>query len=153
VKKIALGVCAALLAAQIVRPSRDATPHDPQQDFARVLAVPATVRGALERACYDCHSQRTRWPWYAQVSPISWKVARDVTEAREELDFSRFGALAPEARSAALEAIADAISSERMPLSSYVLLHADARLTPAERAAISVWSEEQRALSRVSRAK
>jgi hypothetical protein len=153
VKKVGLGIVAALLAAQIVRPSRDAAPHDPSQDLTRVLAVPATVKGALDRACYDCHSQRTRWPWYAQISPISWMVARDVVAAREELDFSRFGALEPSERSAALEAIGDATTTERMPLSSYALVHAEARLTAAERAAIAAWTEQQSELFRVSDAK
>jgi hypothetical protein len=153
VKKVGLGIVAALLAAQIVRPSRDAAPHDPAQDLTRVLAVPGAVKGALDRACYDCHSQRTRWPWYAQISPISWVVARDVAAAREELDFSRFGGLEPSERSAALEAIGDATATERMPLPSYALLHASARLTAAERAAIAAWTEQQRELFRVSDAK
>jgi hypothetical protein len=153
VKKVGFGIVAALLAMQIVRPSRDAAPIDPAHDVTGVLAVPATVKGALDRACYDCHSQRTRWPWYAQISPISWLVARDVAAAREELDLSRFGALEPSERSAALEAIGDATTTERMPLSSYALLHTDARLTAGERAAIAGWAEQQRELLRVSDAK
>jgi hypothetical protein len=150
-RKIALGFACALLAAQLVRPSRDPGPRDPKQDLTRVLTVPATVKGALERACYDCHSERTRWPWYAQVSPASWIVARDVAAARAELDFSTFGALDPSERSAVLEAIGDATSTERMPLPSYALLHAGARLSPSERAAIVAWSEQQGERLRVSR--
>ncbi len=52
------------------------------------VEAPADVHAILERACYDCHSNRTRWPWYSSVAPVSWLVARDVRRGRKELNFT-----------------------------------------------------------------
>lgn len=76
---------AAALTAQVVTVGR-ANPVSPPP--TREIAAPARIEALLIRACYDCHSNRTRWPWYSRVAPVSWLVARDVTLGRKELNFS-----------------------------------------------------------------
>ena len=62
-----------------------------QDLFGNIGALVQTnVKRILERSCYDCHSNRTRWPWYSHVAPVSWLVARDVHEGREEINFSEW---------------------------------------------------------------
>jgi len=86
-----------------------------------------------QRACYDCHSNETVWPWYSNVAPISWLVQRDTEEGRQFLNFSTWGS-GGEGREPG-EAI-EAISEGEMPPPMYLTLHPDARLTPSEKQAL-----------------
>jgi hypothetical protein len=89
------------------------------------------VRALAQRACFDCHSNESRWPWYSHVAPISWLVQRDVDEGRAALNFSEWNRPQEEAGEAA-----DAVIEQEMPPAIYLPLHADARLTHVERAAL-----------------
>ena len=93
--------------------------------------TPETQRLA-ERACFDCHSNRTRWPWYASIAPVSWLVQRDVDEGREKLDFTAFDPRSEHVADAVKEA-AETVTKNEMPLWNYGLMHPDARLNAAER--------------------
>jgi hypothetical protein len=81
-----------------------------------------------KRACYDCHSNETQWPWYSRIAPVSWFIANDVNEAREHLNFST-GNL-KNAKEAAEE-----VMEEKMPLKSYLFLHPKAKLSQEEKQA------------------
>jgi mono/diheme cytochrome c family protein len=91
---------------------------------------PATADLA-DRACFDCHSNETRWPWYSNIAPVSWLVYRDVIQGREELNFSEMGREDNEVGKAA-ETVEDA----EMPPFRYEINHPEARLDDAERAAL-----------------
>ena len=92
---------------------------------------PATRELAV-RACFDCHSNETRWPWYSNVAPVSWLMQRHIDEGREVLNFSEWQRTYKEARESA-----ETINEGEMPMQSYVLMHPSARLTPAERQALA----------------
>ncbi|HXH07822.1 MAG TPA: heme-binding domain-containing protein [Vicinamibacterales bacterium] len=104
------------------------------------LSAPLEIDGLLQRACYDCHSNETRWPWYAYVAPASWLVAWDVNEGREHLNFSTWRDYAPARQRKKLEEIAEMIERDEMPLWYYRPLHPDAELTAAERAQLVAWA-------------
>jgi hypothetical protein len=82
------------------------------------------------RACNDCHSNRTRWPWYSHVAPVSWLLQRDVDHGREKFNVSRWGVGKNEGDEAAKN-----VREREMPLRSYLWGHAEARLTEAEQTA------------------
>lgn len=112
----------------------------------------ATEEGRLlfERACADCHSNRTRWPWYSYVAPASWLVIHDVEEARKHFNVSEWHRPQPDAKEAAEE-----VREGEMPLLLYRLAHRKARLTPEERAQLILaleatfgTSEEERSRTR-----
>lgn len=103
------------------------------------LVAPPEVTATLRRACYDCHSYETRWPWYSRIAPVSWIVIDDVTRARNEVNFSRWGSYYPITRHRKLEWIGRVLREERMPPRSYVLMHPDARLTAANRTLLERW--------------
>ena len=105
---------------------------------ADVAAAPE-IDALLRRACYDCHSRETAWPWYSRVAPVSWLVVHDVAEGRRELDFSAWGAYDARQRAKKLRESADEIAEGEMPPWYYRLVHRDARLTAAEREAPRVW--------------
>jgi hypothetical protein len=88
---------------------------------------PAT-RALARRACFDCHSSETVWPWYANIAPASWLVYRDVVEARAEFSFSDWNA-----KPARLRRIVSVVNAGEMPPKQYLLLHPEARLTADEK--------------------
>ena len=135
----------AALGAQLWQPARVNPAHPREARLEAALSVPANVQGSLRRACYDCHSDETTWPWYARLSPVSFLLARDVEAGRAELNFSRFGSLDRSHWSALLENIDDVVQRQSMPLPTYRLLHPSATLTPAEKAAIEDWTSRERA--------
>jgi hypothetical protein len=107
--------------------------------------VPASpeVRAVLRRACYDCHSNETTWPWYSRVAPVSWLVASDVEEAREHLNFSTWNRLSPKDRAKGFEEAWEEVEDGEMPLWFYVPLHREAKLTAEDRALLRAWSVAQ----------
>ena len=139
-RRAVLGLVVLGIAAQLYRPARTNPPADPTNAITAAAAVPAEAAAVLTRSCYDCHSNETRWPWYSNVAPISWGVIGHVSEGRSRLNFSAFGAYTPAKRVALLEKVCEEVREGGMPLGSYLLVHADARLSDADRKAICDWT-------------
>jgi hypothetical protein len=89
-----------------------------------------------QRACFDCHSNETNWPWYANVAPVSWLVQRDVEEGREHLNFSDWNRRNGEDEGSEPDELGEAILEGEMPPSQFLITHPEARLTAAEQAAL-----------------
>ncbi len=130
---ISLGV--AFVAIQFIPVDRTNPPVEEE--------VPASpeVRAVLQRACYDCHSNETVWPWYSQVAPVSWLAVRDVREGREELNFSTWNRRTTKDRTKALHESWEEVEDGEMPLWFYLPTHPDARLSAADRSLLRAWSE------------
>lgn len=97
---------------------------------------PAT-RALAKRACFDCHSSETVWPWYANIAPASWLVYRDVVGARAEFSFSDWNI-----KPARLRRIVSVLNAGEMPPKQYLLLHPEARLTADEKAKLLAGMEK-----------
>lgn len=93
------------------------------------------TRGLAERACFDCHSNQTEWPWYASIAPVSWLIQSHVEEGREALNFSAFEPGQEGVAEAAGEA-SESVAKGEMPPRDYLLMHPEARLTASERRAL-----------------
>ena len=144
IKKILVGVGLLLAAAQFVRPAKNlAVPAGPDDISAR-HPVPARVLTVLQRACYDCHSNHTRYPWYAEVQPVGWWLGSHIKEAKRHLNFSEFGTYTAKRAGNKLEQISDEVEDHKMPLPSYTWLHPEARLTPEEIKLLLDWAESLR---------
>jgi hypothetical protein len=113
--------------------------------------VPAPVVKILNRACMDCHSHETRIPWYGRVAPISWLLAKDVTEARQAMNLSEWGSSSAAVRMVRSVAACEAVRGGRMPKPQYVMLHPDARMSPEDVETMCGWSKA--ALAAMSRQK
>jgi hypothetical protein len=122
---LGLGAVTAVFLIQLVPYGRDHTnpPVVAEPSWDR----PAT-RALAERACFDCHSNRTSWPWYSHVAPASWLVQSQVDEGRQALNFSEWQGASEEADEAG-----EAVREREMPPASYLVAHPEARLTAAER--------------------
>jgi hypothetical protein len=105
-----------------------------------VDAPPAVVR-TLRAACYDCHSNETRWPWYSAVAPLSWFIAHDVEDARRRLNFSEWAEYAddPGTRATKLAKIGETVAAGDMAPWYYRLLHPEARLSDTDRQTLRQW--------------
>lgn len=114
----------------------------PDQDIADVAKVPDDVQAILEKACFDCHSQKVKFPWYSYVAPTSWLVARDIKVGRANLDFGRWGELSKRKQLQLLDDIDDEVSAGEMPMKIYTIMHSKAKLTVEEREAIVNWAEQ-----------
>lgn len=144
IKKILVGVVALLVAAQFVRPAKNLSVAAGPNDIAVKHPVPPKVRALLQRACYDCHSNNTQYPWYAEVQPCGWWLSWHVNDGKRHLDFSEFGGYTAKRAGKKLEQIADEVEQHGMPLRSYTWLHPGARLTPEEIRLLTDWAESLR---------
>lgn len=107
----------------------------------------------MKRSCYGCHSNETVWPWYSDIAPLSWLVAYDVHEGRDELNFSLWGTYNPERRQKKLKEIAETIAEGEMPPWYYIYpMHRDARLSEADRKALTQWIASESATLKSSAA-
>lgn len=106
------------------------------------LSAPAAVGAVLHRGCYDCHSNQTRWPWYARVAPLSWMAAHDVRDGRRHLNFSTWDDYASDPGTAAekLRKLRSVALKGSMPPWYYAMIHPQARLTRADRMLLADWA-------------
>ena len=103
--------------------------------------IPGPVADILRTSCYDCHSNETKYPWYSYVAPVSWLVAKDIREGREELNFSEWESLSKMDKAKHLDNIIDEVMDEEMPMSIYTIIHTNARLNGEERKMLTDWAE------------
>jgi hypothetical protein len=102
--------------------------------------APREVTYIFRRACYDCHSTESRWPIWAYVAPMSWKVVQDVDRARAHLNFSDWASYDPARQHVLRVMVGHAVADHRMPAWYYLTLHPDARLSPEDRSVITAWA-------------
>jgi hypothetical protein len=116
-----------LLAIQLVPVERSNPPVEGE------MPAPPEVREVLRRACYDCHSNETVWPWYSRVAPVSWLLARDVGEGRRELNYSRWSSYSPKRQAKLRKETWKEVDEGEMPPWYYLPMHPAARLGEADR--------------------
>jgi len=144
-KWMVIVLVALFLVIQFIRPARTNPPVDESQTiFARTQMTPQ-VAAILERSCRDCHSNKTVWPWYTNVAPISWWLSNHVNEGRQNLNLSEWGKLPPDRQDRKLRQICDEVSDGMMPLSSYLPMHPQARLSDQDKKTLCDWTEAERA--------
>ena len=122
------------VAIQLVPVNRSNPPVEADFD------APEAVAAVLRTACYDCHSNETRWPWYSYVAPVSWLVAHDVEEARSEFSFSHWGQLGEHERNELREEIWEEVEEGEMPLAIYRLMHSEASLSQDQLDTLRDWA-------------
>ena len=139
-KKILLAILLVFIALQFIRPARNSSNAVQQADMITNLSVPANVAGILKTSCYDCHSNNTRYPWYANVQPTGWLLANHVKDGKEELNFNEFTTYSKRRQLSKLKSIQNSIKDGSMPLSSYTLLQDDAKLSKDSKLSLIQWT-------------
>lgn len=141
-KKILPGILIILIAIQFIQPARNKNGQVLPTAISKMYSLPENVQATLKIACYDCHSDNTQYPWYADVQPVGWVLDRHIKEGKEELNFSEFGSYSHRRQINKLKAIVNSIHDDNMPLSSYTLMHKKARLSAAEKISIIDWARK-----------
>ncbi|MBL0355970.1 MAG: heme-binding domain-containing protein [Chitinophagaceae bacterium] len=141
-KKILLLLLAALVIIQFFHPEKNsnATPEATANDVSKVFPMPDSVQNILERSCYDCHSNNTEYPWYAEVQPIAWWLNNHIEEGKREVNFNEFASYSPRRQYKKFEEIIEQVKEDEMPLSSYTIIHKDAVLSKEQKLALSSWA-------------
>jgi hypothetical protein len=144
-KRVVVILAIAFAAAQFVRPARTNPSFASTQTIENIVNVPPDIHATLMRACGDCHSDQTKWPWYSHVAPASWFVINHVDQGRRHINFSTWVRPGKEPVDSIdrLKAICREVQEGGMPLTSYILLHWSAKLSAEDVKRICLWSEEE----------
>ena len=141
-KYLAIAIALVLVAIQFVRPARTNPKTNPEATLAARVRVPANVGAVLDRSCRDCHSNETRWPWYSQVAPVSWFVIDHVDHGRSHFNYSNWARYSTDDAAKLLKESCELARKGAMPMPSYLWMHANARLTPADVDTLCAWTRE-----------
>ena len=131
---VALAVLA--IGIQFVRPARTNPVIDPARTLPVMHPLPAHAASVLDRACRDCHSNETRWPWYSHLAPVSWFVIDHVNHGRSHFNYSDWAQYPSDDRTRLLKNSCKLVSEQEMPLGSYLWMHRSARLSSSDVEAI-----------------
>ena len=129
--------------AQFFQPDRNQEDPDLPSDLLLHMAPEDSIRTILVKSCYDCHSNQTRYPWYARIVPVAQMINRHVRNGKQELNFSLWGTYTKQQQVGYLVEICEVIENNEMPLKSYLILHRDAHLDDLQKAHICNWSDEE----------
>ena len=132
---------AVFIIIQFFQPEKNDQLIDPQNDIVFQLDIPIPVKKTLVDACYDCHSNKTVYPFYSKFAPISWLLAKDIRNGKEHLNFSEWAGYDKRQQIKLLTNISDEVSEGAMPLKSYVFMHSRAVLNEKQVDAINQWTE------------
>lgn len=148
-KKILKYVLIVLLVGMVViqfinRPEKINEPVN-ENDIITVLQINADMSSLLKSACYDCHSDQPRYPWYANVAPVNWTIGKHIEEGRDELNFSKWGAYSAKRRDHKLEEMIEEVEAGKMPQPNYVRMHKDAKLSDEQIEMLKTWVTAERA--------
>lgn len=137
-------VCLFIL-IQLKRPARTNPAVDPSHTIEAHTQISPQVAEILNRSCSDCHSNKTEWPWYTNVAPVSWWITDHVNTGRKDMNLSEWGGLDHDRRDKKLRQICDEVYDGAMPLSSYLPMHPKAKLSEQDKKALCDWTEAERA--------
>ena len=143
-KRAGVAIAAVLVIAQLMPVDRRNPPSNVSMAIEVSEKLPPEVAGVLRGSCANCHSNRTEWPWYSYVAPVSWVVAHDVKQGRRKLNLSEWGGYPAEKREQKLEEICEQVTNGDMPDPKYLWLHRSARPTAAQRETVCQWTESAR---------
>lgn len=143
-RKIMIALLAIFLVIQFFKPTRNQSTAQTGNELTAKYTVPDSVLTILKRSCYDCHSNHTEYPWYANYQPIAWWLDHHIKEGKRELNFSEFGTYAPKKADHKLEEVVEMIEKKEMPLDSYIWMHEGAKLSASDAKLLMDWAKALR---------
>jgi hypothetical protein len=141
-KRILLVLLLLIIVIQFIRPGMNRDLSVSEARIENKYPVPADVREILQKACYDCHSNYSHYPWYSKVQPVAWWLDDHIKEGKKELNFSEFGTYPLKKQIGKLKKLAKEVEEGEMPLKSYTWMHRDANLTETEKQALISWAKD-----------
>jgi hypothetical protein len=139
-KRIVIALVVILVVIQVIRPAHSNPPVDAKRTIFATGKVPPDVHAIIDRSCNDCHTHTVVWPWYSNVAPASWLVAKDVRDGRKQLDLSTWGTSTPRRQAHKLEELCDQVKQGDMPPKYYLWMHSGAKLSDGDRGRLCDWA-------------
>jgi len=127
-KKTLLLILVILVAIQFIRPEKNTSKIN-KNSISTTMQIPEEVKQIIKTSCADCHSNNTKYPWYSEISPISWYLANHVNEGKEHLNFSEWAAYNKDQKKHILKDLDEKLTTHEMPLKSYLIVHKEAVMT------------------------
>jgi hypothetical protein len=141
IRYTAIFLLAALVVIQFFHPKKNVS-EGPQPNYiGNNFTIPADVKTILAKACNDCHSNNTRYPWYAKLQPVHWWLDNHIREGKKGLNFDEYTSRNLRYQYHKMEDVVEQLKEGEMPLNSYTWTHKDAKLTTEEKASVTKWAE------------
>ena len=138
-KKIGIALLVIFVLMQFYRIDKTNPPVNPAEDFITIENPPTSIVSILKDACYDCHSHETKYPWYTNIMPFSQWIKGHIDHGRKKLNFSKWGTYAASKKEHKLEECTEFVVETKMPLTSYLIAHPEARISKAQRKELADW--------------
>lgn len=141
IKKILLVLLAALIVIQFIHPKKNNI-EGPQPNYiGNNFNIPEDVKTILAKACNDCHSNNTRYPWYANLQPVHWWLENHIKEGKKKINYDEFTHRPLRYQYHKMEETIEMVKEGEMPLNSYTWTHKDAKLTDEEKSKLTGWAQ------------
>ncbi len=144
-KKIGVVLLIALVVAQFFGPEKNDGNLDTVNAFIAETNPPAEVTQILKTTCFDCHSAKTNYPWYNNITPVNYWLDEHIRDGKKHLDFSKWSEYSLKRKEHKMDELYEEVEKKEMPLNSYTWTHADANLTQAQIDAVVAWAKKVQA--------
>ena len=137
-----MGLLALLIIIQFFQTEKNSntTASALANDISTIYPLPDNVKSIVETSCYDCHSNNSNYPWYDNIQPVSWWLHNHIEEGKKEINFNEFASYSIRRQYKKLEEIIKQVKEDEMPLSSYTIIHTNAKLSPEKKLILSAWA-------------
>ena len=139
-KNILLTLAVILVIIQFIRPAKNLGQAFGPDDITKTMNVPEDVKAILVASCYDCHSDFTNHMWYENIQPIGWWIGNHISDGKRHLNFSIYNTYKDKRKAHKFEEIGEMVSSDEMPMSSYTLVHGNAKLNEEQKRLLINWA-------------
>ncbi len=139
-RKILWILLVAFIVIQFFRPEKNVS-ADRSKHISNLYAIPDQANTILVKACNDCHTNNTVYPWYAAIQPVNWWLNKHVQDGKKHLNFDEFTTYSLRKQFHKLEEVIEQVKEKEMPLDSYTWVHKDAKLSTEERVVLTSWAQ------------
>ena len=148
-KKILVFLLVLVILIQFIHPEKNKASEAQANSLGTVFSIPGNIKIILDKACNDCHSNNTTYPWYSNIQPVHWWMNHHIQEGKKELNFDEYSNKTLRYQYHKMEEIAEQVKEDEMPLESYTWMHEDSKLTQAEKKDLIDWADNIRAIMEV----
>lgn len=143
-KRVIIGLVIAFIVIQFFHPAKNQAEGIQLNNISTSVTVPDNVKTILNRACTDCHSNNTNYPWYNKVQPFAWILARHIDDGKNEINFDEYATYNLRRKYHKMEEITEQIKEDKMPIKSYTIIHQDAKLSNEDKQVLIQWADSVR---------
>ncbi len=140
VRKILIALLVVLVIIQFIHPKKNKATGPQPNYIGNSFAIPADVKTILAKACNDCHSNNTKYPWYANFQPVLWCLDKHIKNGKKHINYDEYTNRPLRYQYHKMEETIEMVKEGEMPLNSYTWIHKDAKLTVEEKAKITRWA-------------